>query len=223
MLWILMALAVYSKIRKEENRILNFAGFILIALFIITTVATFKWGSWVSYFTEWWTLVFILCGYYWEIFADIFNRIKLQFSYFLLSGLLIVKGIELSHKFYPEFQAFISNDSSTYDLQKKVADVIKANFKTDSGYVFINLHNPFHFFNNLLYREAILPQYEIVYFTTYNRRIFDYSDFRQKLLNGKTRFLVVKSVSGFKFLDIDITGFQLKQENEFFLIYERKQ
>ncbi|MGZ8544822.1 MAG: hypothetical protein ACXWV0_05975, partial [Flavisolibacter sp.] len=191
LVWISLAYLVFLKSRKETNVFIRFLGWAMILQFAMSLALSLKFGSHINYFTEFWTLLFITAAFYWKNFQKFFENHFTSFPVFFISLILVIKILLISFPLYRELRFGNTDRKLLYEKEKIIADKVRS---TDPGQkIFNNLFSPHSFLNNFLFRQAILPQYEIVYFTTWKRQVYDYSDFRNKFSNGAVKFIITKT------------------------------
>lgn len=192
---------------KTSNNLLQFTSYFLILSLILATVVSFKLGSHPGYFTEWWTVLFISTAVVYKFLSDrIEKAYRYLFSMFICC-LLLIKAFVIIHPFYKLMGNENEKGRMMYNNEKIVSDFIKTSLGSN-GYVFNNYFNPFSFLNNFLFREAILPQNEIVLFCTYKRKIYDYSDFVKIFDSRKVGFIISKvNIAPPEYIDLKFPHF----------------
>ena len=221
LLFIPLAALVYHKLKKEHHFYLRFTAFALILQFSISALLSLKFGSHINYFTEFWTLLILGCAFYWDYANIKFKKSFPAFPLLFLSFILILKIGLISFPLYEE----LNNDQQTrkayFDREKNLALRIKKNIEASPHQlVFNDLFSPHSYLNNLLYRSAIMPQYEIVFFTTYKRKVFDYSHFKNIFKTGQVAYIITRSaVEKPEFMDFSIENYKLVSDKDGYRVF----
>jgi hypothetical protein len=220
LLFLLLALIYWYITEKESSALIQFSRWLVAGVFVFTTLLTLKWGSWISYYTEWWTILFITAPLLWSRLSV---QAKPVFSAFLWLPfiILLVKLALISYPIIYNNRQSTRNEELSYFLANKaLADKLKSQVK-EGDQIFMNTFRNNDFYVNLMYKQIVLPQFEIVYFTTYSRKIYDYSNFHKLFKTGKIKLLLLPDYeTGVSLKDIDTSSYQLKDSVADFKIYE---
>ncbi len=207
LLWIPLAFLVYKHTKKAGSDTIRFLSLAMILQLAISLVLSLKFGSHVNYFTEFWTLLFIAIACYWNSLLKISDNYFPSFPAFMLGMILLIKISVISFPLYRETRFGNADRKVLYEKEKLVAGRILS--AGPGQKVFNNLFSPHSFLNNFLFRQAILPQYEIVYFTTWDRGIYNYDQFRNELNNGSIPWIITRQDDvKFSFKDFTIGSYQ---------------
>lgn len=194
---------VFRKSKKENQPLLQFLALAMVIQFFISLALSLKFGSHINYFTESWTLLLMAAGYYWK---DHRNFHEPSFPSLVLAMILVVKILFISFPLYREIRFGNADKKNLYEKEKLVASKILSGDPEQK--VFNNLFSPHSFLNNFFFRQAVLPQYEIVYFTSWDRKVYDYKNFREQLSNGNIAWMITKNQDEPTFKDFKIPGFE---------------
>ncbi len=174
---------------QNSDPLSRFANFSLLVLFGCATLLAFKWGSTNGYYTEWWTLVFLCTAALWQSQARSAMPVAGALSWFaavvlaVRTGLIMYPLMEATRPSIREEQAmFYQNDVA---LCKRIGQYLEPGDK-----VMINTLRTQSFYVNLLYPNLVLPQFEIVYFTTYHRNVFNYSEMDRYIKAGGAKVIL---------------------------------
>lgn len=220
MIFIVLALPAFYHARTDEKPEIRFTGFLLGALFVLTSIYAFKWGSWRSYYTEWWTVVILLTTCFWQRWKIHLAGIAPFLGTLLVVSILITKIIAGGQMNYAHIQALSEPVTPVYTEEKKISDFILSD-KDSKLKVFNHVFAPKSFLNNLMFRQALLPQSEIVFYTLYHREIFDYSGFIEALRNGSVHYIVRRNNwQEARFLDKELIHYKLVHKIGAYEVYK---
>jgi hypothetical protein len=192
--WMLVSIVIYTRLKRTAGDLFHFSRLLLPGLFFFSLLFSLKWGSWISYFTEWWTILFILTGYYWDELQQALKRLSPYFPQYLVGAVLLIKIISITYPLYINAKTILRGEKTSYNIDKVTAQwIIQANRNT-KGFVFNNHNNIHLFLNNFLFRNSVLPQHEIVN-TLYHRNVFDYSNFIKSLTDGSVQYIITDAYS----------------------------
>lgn len=192
LLWVPVLVMVLLLLKKERNDRYLFLSIALLLIFISSNLFAVKWGSSPGYFTEWCGLVFIGIAVLDNSVMAAVKLIHPQFGSFVIAFVLIVK---MSLIVYPMLEKVRPEGRrqmwAGYKMEQELAGLIKTKLGNDSGHkVFNNLYSPASWLNNLLFRQTVLPQYEVVIFGTWKRKVFDYDRFRKEMQDGTVQYIL---------------------------------
>lgn len=203
LLWLPAGYLIFHKAKKENHPLLQFLAMAMVIQFFISLVLSLKFGSHINYFTESWSLLLISAGYYWK---DHRNFYEPSFPALVLAMILVVKILLISFPLYREMRFGNADKKNLYEKEKLVASKIISGDPEQK--VFNNLFSPHSFLNNFLFRQAVLPQYEIVYFTSWDRKVYNYKHFREQFSKGNITWMITKNQDNPSFKDFQIPGFE---------------
>ncbi len=203
LLWVPIGFLIFLQSKKENNGLLQILGWAMVIQFFASLALSFKFGSHINYFTESWTLLLMAAAYYWKDHRNFYESL---FPVWALSFILAVKILLISFPLYREARFGNADKKNLYEKEKLLASRIMSDDPEQK--VFINLFSPHSFLNNFLFRQAVLPQYEIVYFTSWDRKVYDYKYFREQISSGSIRWMITKNQEEPSFRDFKIMGFE---------------
>jgi Dolichyl-phosphate-mannose-protein mannosyltransferase len=212
---------------KDRGAISKFSGFMLFTIFICQNLVALKVGSIPGYFTEWWTFLFILLAYYWPSITKVISGLDIRIPGMIVVVVLLLKLLLIATPFIEKMRASRLSSAvamQQYNKEKAVANLVKGKLSpTDKFVVFTNLYTPDSYLSNFLFRQAVMPQMEIVILSTYPRKKFDYSDFIDRITTGKISWLLMRSQNKQKqFFDIQLDQYQLTDSLNGFHLYQFK-
>ena len=215
---------VHFLLKKENALYLQFCRIYLVGVFFICNLFALKFGSSVVYFTEWWSVLFLIFAYYWDTIVKIIGSVNEGITSSIIFFIILLKLALISYPLRVQMKKqYRETGTQMYQTEREIADYIKNQTSGLEYPVFNNLYSPESFLNNFLFREAVMPQFDIVIFGTYARQVFDYSDFKQRLNTGKIRWVITKpSGSQLKFVYPNPEHFQLRDTLQGYNIYEFK-
>jgi hypothetical protein len=192
-------------------------------LFICCNVLAIKNGSNPGYFTEWWTLVFILAAAHWDRFREKCKRVSSLVPGGIILVVLLLK-VYLLYALISDMTvtSTFSERKRNFMAQKEIANRLAARIGPSASYtIFTNFNTANSFFSNLLFRYAVIPQMDIVGLSTYPRQKYDYSHFTSRLKAGAFRWMIM-SVKGpqKQFFEIRLDRYNLKETNIGYNFYE---
>jgi hypothetical protein len=205
LLWIIaMALVVYI-LSKEKKRPYKIISFLILGQFLFSVVGAMKYGSSSNYFTEWWVLVILGAGLCWQHFVRITSSIDTRLLYFLLIVVVLTRVTTIIQPVYNIFSLTANkNREQKLETEQKVAGFMQEHSGQKEFLVFNNIFSPDSYLNNLLFREAVMPQTDIIVLATYYRKVFDYSRFSEQINKGAIQYIVLDKsgpVGGFLKMD----------------------
>lgn len=211
LLWIPALVLVIGLLKKETETHYQFTVISIIIVFIFSNLIALKWGSSPGYFTEWVTFIFVCIAAYWDIITVSLKELYSRIGAAILVVILLVKLLLI---FYPTWNMIRPGAKQIawekYYQQANLARDIKSKLHHTTGStVFNNVYSPEFYLNNLLFRECVMPQFEVVIFGTWKNKVFDYTGFRKALNSGEIKYVVEKSGSPHQFMDITLSKFQI--------------
>ncbi len=220
-LWVLGFIFVYALLRKEPRKLFHVLALSLLIQFILTNLFALKFGSTSNYFTHWWTMLFIAMAVYWEKFAGAANRIYINLSAIILFFFLLLKTALIAQPAVEKIRT-MQEKRDFYETERSLASEIRQLHDPSRSFtVFCNLFSPDSYLNNFMFRNVIVPQYEIVSLASYPMRVYDYTDLRNKLNDGTVEFVITKSNDQpLRFMDIELSNYRLLQTSGSYKIYQ---
>lgn len=222
----LLAFLIILRILKDEHdKLMRFAGYMLVAIFVLLNCIALKLGSVPGYFTEWWILLLIMLAVYWPVIRNAFTTINSHVPAGIVMLLLIVKLAELAGPFREKVKALSSAHlMDNYYREKEVAEKILQQISAGNQYtVFTNLYTPESYLSNFLFRHAVVPQMEIVALSSFPQKKYDYTDLRNRLQDGSIpRMLKKEKETGYHFYDIPLDKYVLTDSLNNFYLYRYK-
>jgi hypothetical protein len=186
-LYIAAAIAIRQWIKPASgiDRALA-AIFIIQSLFSLAT--SLKWGSSVGYFNESYFLAFI-------IITRLVIKANTDFQYNILKKgtvlflpLLVLFFIQTVGAGYLAYIQGNQKKRGWYEQQKQVRDYLASKQGVDYT---LNISNPnIDFFKTLLYRNNIVPNFDMVICCTMPDNTFDYSKLRQDLETADNGYII---------------------------------
>jgi hypothetical protein len=222
LLWVPALIIVIQVIRKDKRSHWEFMSLAMIVVFVFSNFIALKWGSSPGYFTEWYTLVFIgVSGCYNKTIVGM----NIEFRKPVLISVIFILLIKVTTIIYPVWDmvrpGIRLQAINKYQQEVQVADTIKSKLGAESaGVVFNNSYSPDTYLNNLLFREVVMPQFEVVIFGTWKNHVFDYGGFKKDMEDGTVRYILGKSANPLQFMELTFNHFQLKDSIEGYSIFE---
>ena len=212
LLWVPLLFIIIIVFKKHEKAEYRFTSFCLLLCFVFSNLFALKFGSSPGYFTEWCGIVFASM---WVLVAktDIPPGIKKSYSYYvnvLIITILTIKILLISYPAWEKIRpgakgAAFEQYYNDRRVAMKLSDLLKAKPGT---FVFNNIYSPDSYLNNFLFRQTVLPQFEVVIFGTWNNKVFEYSNFRESFKNGTVQYLLVKPNQTKNFMDITMDNYK---------------
>jgi len=218
--WILLSIPVVYLLGKSGETNRQYLAFLISGQFFFSSVAALKYGSSSNYFTEWW--VFLLAGtaLCWPFFLETCKKIH---TWVLPAFILLLLFLRSTTLIQPVYMITALEQKKIRELtlkdEKKLVRLIRKRAGSDPFLVFNNIFSPDSYLNNLLYKEAVVPQNDIVVLGTYFRNIFNYDHLRIQLVNGEIRFLVLP-ITRKGFLEIPVSEYNLVDSTDSYCLFE---
>jgi hypothetical protein len=113
---------------------------------------------------------------------------------------------------------------AVFDNQKAFAEKIQKRFSENEQHsVFLNFFTPHNYLSNLLFRQAVAPQMDIIALASYPQKKYNYADFENSLTNGRIKWMLMKTTSHQKgFFNLRLDKFQLVDTTNGFNLYQFK-
>lgn len=218
-------IATWFILKKEKSNLLHYSATAMVGLFIILNFITLKNGSNPGYLTEWWTLVIILSAAYWQPISSMVSPISYKLP-------AVIVWLVLSIKLFTVSQALLKTTSAKlrtaakvgFVREKELAIRIESNLESSDKYVvFLNYHTADGYLSNLLFRNAVGPQMDIIGLASYQGRVYDYSDLDRSLTDGSIKLMVTKANGHQKqFFGIRLDNFNLIDSAAGYKLYQFK-
>lgn len=225
LVFVLAAIGIFFILIKEQTKLARFAILSLLFLFVTLNLVALKFGSNPGYFTEWWTLLFILIAARWP---GIIEKARVSYSRLPVVALSAIIVVKLALLTKPLNAIFIDTPFSKafaqYNEQKKMATKILQQVLPGEDYtMFCNYYTTDYFLSSFLFRHAVMPQMDIVMLASYAQRDYNYEDFVNKLKNGKFKWMLTMNHGIQKqFFDIHLDQYQLVDSSNTFHLYQYK-
>lgn len=220
LLFVPTCIIVLYQLKKETNELLRFSYFLMIVLFVLLNIVSLKNGSNPGYFTEWWSLLFILLAYIGPQLTKAVSAIDKRIPAGIILFVFIIKAIEIE---WPLRKMLTSiSDSQSFKKDKEVADYILGKLPSDSRHtVFTNFNTADSYLSNILNKQVVAPQMDIIGLSTYAYKKFDYSDLIKSFKDGRIKWMLMRALGPQKqFFDIDLNKFELDTTMNGFNIYK---
>lgn len=220
LLFVPTCIIVLYQLKKETNELLRFSYFLMIVLFVLLNIVSLKNGSNPGYFTEWWSLLFILLAYIGPQLTKAVSAIDKRIPAGIILFVFIIKAIEIE---WPLRKMLTSiSDSQSFKKDKEVADYILGKLPSDSRHtVFTNFNTADSYLSNILNKQVVAPQMDIIGLSTYAYKKFDYSDLIKSFNDGRIKWMLMRALGPQKqFFDIDLNKFELDTTMNGFNIYK---
>jgi hypothetical protein len=136
---------------------------------------------------------------------------------------LVLKGIEIVKPLKEKISALGDKGLYTvYVRDRPIADIIMSNIGKESKYVvFLNFNTAESYLSNMLFRQAVMPQMDIVALAAYPRKKYDYSLFDKEALEGRFTWMIMKEGGPQKqFFNLMLNKYQLKETISGFTLYQ---
>ncbi len=225
LLFLLAAIGIFFFLRKEKSPLLRFSFFLLLALFGLLNFVALKFGSNPGYFTEWWTVLFFLLAYYWPVIKQNAAVADVRIPNTIIASCLLVKIVLLARPFNEMFiNKPYTKALEQYNAEKRFAEKILEKMPSqDELSVFCNYYTADYYMSSLLFRNAVVPQMDIVILASYREKEYDYSDLEKSLTNGSIKWMLMRTTGlQKKFFNINLDKFQLVDTEAGFNLYEFK-
>ncbi len=224
LLWIALMAPILIMLFKKKGKREILLAMLIAGQFVASCLSAMKYGASSNYFTEWWILILIGSACCWPYFSKAVKLVDPGSLYVMLFTILFFRTITIFYPFYQEL--FAKNKiqrQQKYQTEQKVASFIRTDASENKFLVYNNVFSPDSYLNNLLFKEAIMPQNDIVVLGTYNRKVFNYSQFLRQIKNGEIRYLIINTNEARPgFLIIDTANFQMLTMIDNYRIFQHK-
>lgn len=220
---VLLFVAVFFYLNKIKEPFARFTKYILIALFVLFNGIALKLGSNPGYFTEWWSLLFVCAIFILVRELKGYSEKQQRVVFLLARAVMAVKLVFLLISFYhmiilKPYAAALEE----YHAEKKLAGLIRAKLGADDKFeVFCNYNTVDSYLSGFLFRNAVMPQMDIIGLSSYDQGSYDYSDFQARLMRGDFKLMIMPQEGIQKrFFDLDLKNYQLIGNDAGLNIYE---
>jgi hypothetical protein len=214
---------VYRK--RPASELLRFAMFAMVFLFLFLNAIALKNGSNPGYYTEWWTMLFILTAYYWP---DLEAVVPGKHRIIPAALVILVLAIKLMLLAKPIYKMTIENPPArmiaNYREEQKIATELITQLKPGDRYViFPNFYTADSYLSSLLFRHMSMPQMDIIVLAAYPQKTYNYNEFVSRLKTGGFRWVLTR-ISGpqQQFFDIPLSNYEWQKTIGGFNIYQFK-
>lgn len=210
---------------KETRPALRLSGSLLLLFFICLNGIALKLGSVAGYLTEWWIFLFIQLAYYWPVFTRKRGEAVAMMATTVFVLILGIKTWQLMPDMQTKWKALTSSRRmEPYFAEKKLAGQMLNRVPPGKNFaVFMNMYTPDSYMSNLLFRQAVLPQFEIVTISTYPLKKYDYTRLEQGLQNGRFPWMMMREKDTVKrFFNIPLNHYNPVESAAGFTIYQFK-
>lgn len=218
-LWVFLFIIVYALIKKSNNNLYQYLGFIILGQFIITNLFALKYGATSNYFTNWWITLFIGTIIFLQWFINAANSINRNLTFLILFLFLTIKSLLVIYPAYSRWKSFQTSKSyyySQYNLSQKIISLRK----DSQPFYFLA---PDSYLPLFLFRHAIIPQYDVFTLASYPRKTFNYADLNKRMISGDIELVILpKDKNLVEFDDIINTKYNLIDTFEGYHIFTFK-
>lgn len=181
------------KTQQDKNGLLRLTGLLIAGLFVLENMLVLKHGSNIGYFTEWWSLLFLLLAYYWPAKGEYQGLSVLMNAVFCF--ICLVKAFTLAAplgNMRNDRQFAFARQRLNGEMQ--LARYIEQKDPSSSGPdVFTNFNTAESFLSNLLFRRAVGPQMDIIGLSSYEDKTYNYSGLLEALRSGQVRWVIMRT------------------------------
>lgn len=224
-IFVIVAGVLILRFRKDTLPLQMGSCYLLVALFILNNLLAIKNGSNPGYFTEWWTLVMILTASNWTWFQQRSRSFTIYMPGLIITVILFIKMAIISSplihmaKEYP-----FARQTRVFNNEMEIAQQLRSDRKSDTPYyIFTNFNTAESYLSNILFREAVMPQMDIVGLASYPQKKYDYSDFVRRLQSGEFSWMIMRMTGPQKrFFENVLDDYILSDNDRGFNIYEFK-
>jgi hypothetical protein len=220
---LLIAVVILAVKRKEERFRFLWVG--VSVIFVFSNLTALKWGSSAAYFTEWTGLAFLGAAVFRPAISGALEKVHPHFFPILVAWMLLVKSSRIG---YPLTNMTDAGNRvqlwSIYNREKEIAKHMQELLRKEkTPFVFNNLYSPQVWLNNFMFRQSVLPQYEVVIFGTWKQQAYDYSNFKKDLETGGIPYLVMRIKSSPPaFLNLALPKYTVADSLSGYYIYQFK-
>ena len=179
----------------------KFLAFCLVGLFGFATVTGFKQGATAQYYGLFQYMAWVLIFYYFLKYKDFYNKRAADVRpysfnrlgiWVYLAGLLAINTLYQAWMIRTDEFKGRAHLLSERQKTQNVATYLKEDLSLAPGEkVFANLSvDDRRGINNALFEHAVVPQLEIVHFSTSPLKVFGYDNFDDNLRNGNIKYII---------------------------------
>lgn len=220
---LLFGILLYAN-RSSRQLHTRFLVSTLTVLFFLLNIVMLKNGSNPGYMTEWWVLLLLLLASTNAIIpAATMQALQKRILAFACYGGMLVLFVK---PLFPYIKAVSSRASwqaahQHFEAQQVFARSLQSRMSPGGKEaVFLNVYTPDSYLQNLLFREAVLPQMDIVILASYPRKTYNYAGFKQAIQTGGIKWMVVnKEGIQQQFFDLQLANFRLVDTQANFNLY----
>ena len=215
-------LVILYRMKREKEELQQFTLFAMVVLFVLLNAIAIKNGSNPGYFTEWWSLLFILIAYSWPQLSKAASAIDIQIPASIVVFVFLIKVIKLEFPLRTMLSAPKTGIGEQYKKEKEIAGYITHQLSpTDKYCVFTNYNTAESYLGNMLFRQAVAPQMDIIGLAAYQYRKYDYSDLNAAFTDGRIKWMLMRTTGPQKqFFEIKLDKFELDTTMNGFNIYK---
>jgi hypothetical protein len=220
LLFVPTGLIVLYQLKNETSELLRFSCYLMVVLFGLLNIVSLKNGSNPGYFTEWWSLLFVLLAYIGPQLTKAVSVIDKRILAAIILFVFIIKAIKIE---MPVRKMLTSmNAQGKYYKEKEVADYILGKLSPGSSHtVFANFNTADSYLSNILIKQVVAPQMDIIGLSTYAYKKFDYSDLIKSFEDGRIKWMLMRTLGPQKqFFEIDLNKFELDTTLNGFNVYK---
>lgn len=219
-LFLLLAILHQYALSHDTRPGFRFSRWLMASLFLLSSLLALKWGSWVSYYTEWWSYVLIASPLVWERLKQNAGFVHQAFQW-LLPFILFVKTLIISYPLTLNAKESTRQaEWAKFQADEKLVQSIKTRLK-EGEFVMLNTFQVNGFYANLLHGQILVPQFEIVLFTTYRRKVFNYDHLKKMLGSGKVKQVLMPAGPNSTGLpELDLSSFRPIDSTEYVKVLE---
>lgn len=215
-LWVFLFILIYALLIKSDNKLNQFLAFIILWQFIFTNLFALKYGSTSNYFTNWWTILFIGVIIFLNWFIRIANSINKNIVYLLLFFSLTIKSLLVIYPAYNRLKSYSTSKlfyHSQYNLAQKILSLHKPSRP-------LLVFAPNSYLSLFLFRNVIIPQYDVFTLASYPRKTFNYADLNERMQSGNIEFIIMPhNKNGIEFENVRMEKYKLIETFEEYQIY----
>lgn len=215
-LWVFLFILIYGLLKKSDSKTNQFLAFIILWQFIITNLFALKYGATSNYFTNWWTMLFIGVIIFLDWFSEVTKSINKNIGYTILFFFFIIKSLLVIYPAYNRLKSYPTSKlfyNSQYNLTQRILSLHKPSRP-------LLVFAPNSYLSLFLFRNVIIPQYDVFTLASYPRKTFNYADLNEKMQSGNIEFIIMPhNKNGIEFENIRMAKYKLIETFEDYQIY----
>lgn len=222
LLFSLAGILLFFLMKKQQTLLAKQALLIFTGLFVLQNAVMAKFGSNPGYLTEWWTLLFILLAVNLQEIRSRVVHSGTELTSYFFAGILVVKIFLAMQPVYNMFmeRPFVKMRQQYREEAVLAAYLKKMHTKERPIHIFCNFYTPEHFLSGFLFREAVMPQMDIVGLLTYKQGLYSYQAFRNEISEGRIPVMIMRTTGAQKqFFDLRLDNFKKDSTIAGFNIY----